>query len=50
MGMFFWWALLAGIQLVIGFYGGGWKGVLFMAVVGLLGGGFLLFERKIHQR
>lgn len=50
MAMVLWWGLIAAIQLGIGFYGGGWKGVVFMGVISALGGGFLLFEHKTHQQ
>lgn len=45
---FLWWAFITAIGISIGVFGAGFRGALFMALVGLLGGGFMLFERKNH--
>lgn len=45
---FLWWAFMTASGIGIGVYVLGFQGALFMAVVGLLGGGFMWFERKSH--
>ncbi|GBG58239.1 hypothetical protein SPFL3102_01959 [Sporomusaceae bacterium FL31] len=45
---FLWWAFITAIGIGIGAFGAGFRGALFMALVGALGGGFMWFERKNH--
>ena len=44
-----WWALNTAIGIGTGFYVLDLQGALFMAVVGGLGGVFLLFEKATHS-
>lgn len=45
---FLWWLLLLVIGIGIGYYIVGVQAVIFMALVGVLGGVFLLVEKKLH--
>ncbi|WP_371375458.1 hypothetical protein [Sporomusa aerivorans] len=45
---FLWWALLQVIGTGLGYYTAGVQSAIFMALVGALGGVFLLIEKKLH--
>lgn len=45
---FLWWIFITAIGIGIGAFGAGFRGALFMTLVGVLGGGFTWFERRNH--
>lgn len=45
---FLWWLLLLVIGISIGYYTVGAQSVIFMVLVSVLGGVFLLVEKKLH--
>jgi hypothetical protein len=48
MSEFLWWVFNAVIGIGIGYYAAGPQGAIFLTVVVILGGLFLLLETKLH--